>query len=106
MARISYSHDMVGDVMGDDGTGSDNCTIAYRYARKHSDIASNPYTITNNDRQGAFNVGVAAHSVKRMDGRIEATIGPDVDMMTECYACFVEYYEVVVGKEEIAYFYI
>lgn len=88
--------------MGDDGAGAYDRVAANRDTWQHRDIAAKPYVVAHMDGFGPLDAGVASLDVDGMDGRVEAAVGTNKDVVAKGHLSLVEDGEVEVGKEMFA----
>ena len=101
--RITGNDHIVGDVMRDDRTGSNNHTVSYSNTRTNDYSAAQPAVIAYPYRQTCFYGLTPLHIIMRMVRRQQLAVGPDERVGADSNTSVIQEDAIKIDKRTFAY---
>ena len=103
-AGISDSYYIIRNILIHKAACSDDNIAPDRHAGHDLNACTEPDIITDFDRPGVFESGIASREINRMACSVETAVRCDKYIISECYPCSVQYRNIKVGEEIVADF--
>ena len=100
---ITDGNGIRGDVFHHDGTGSNRHIVTNPHARQDGHAATYPHIVANGNGPCSFPATVSLNRIDVVTCRIDTDVRTDEAVVADSYGCFIQYGEVEIGNELLAY---